>query len=89
MILKPAPVSTRQFAYDDATRTFSADMSDTHGLGRVYDDACDDGLTLVSSRTCSERVFIVQSVERDAEGDVTRWLLSSVEGGYRMILWND
>lgn len=89
MILKPNPVSMRQFSYDDRTRTFTADMSDTRGLGRVYDDACDDGLTIVSPVSGAERVFVVQSVERDREGDVTRWLLASLEGGFRMILWND
>lgn len=87
--LKPAPVSTRQFSYDGGTQTFSAEISSTNGLGRVYADACDDGLTLVSSRTGREIVFVVADVQRDGEGDVQAWSLRSLTGGYRMTLWND
>lgn len=89
MLLKTAQVSTRQFTYIEATRTFSAEISSTNGLGRVYDDSADEGLTLVSSRTGAERTFVVTGVTRDADGDVMWWSLTSTQGGYNMILWND
>jgi hypothetical protein len=87
--LKPAPVSTRQLTYDPARRTFTGEISSTNGLGRVYADACDDGLTLVSTRTGAELVFVVQHVEYDREGDLMLWELTSVDGLFFMTIFND
>lgn len=91
MLLKPAPVSTRQFTYDKATRTFTAEISETNGLGRVWDDSTDEGLTLVSTRTGAEIVFVVVAEERDAEGELQAWKLSDVSPsrGFYMTLFND
>lgn len=87
-ILKPAPVSIRQFSFSAALNSFTAEISSTHGLGRVYDDACDDGLTVVGT-TGQEVVFVVSDVHRDAENDITHWDLRSVDGRYTMVLFND
>ena len=92
MILHPAPVSTRQLTYDAAKNEFVGDISDTHGFGRVYDDACDEGLTLVSARTGREVVFVVTRTVRDNDGDVSFWLLApavSAEPFYTIRLFND
>lgn len=70
MILKPSPVSTRRFTYLPEDKMFVAEASDLPGFGRVYDDACDEGLTLVSHQTGTEVVFVVDYVERDREGDL-------------------
>lgn len=78
-LLKPAPVSTRQFHWERQTHEFVGEISSTHGLGRVYNDACDEGLTLVSEWTGREMVFAVDHTERDAEGDVRWWLLKPVD----------
>jgi hypothetical protein len=88
-ILKPAPVSTRQLAYDATRKLFVGEISSTRGFGRVYDDACDEGLTLVSHLTGAEVVFAVWDKKRDAEGDVLSWELRSVDGRYTMTLFND
>lgn len=48
MILRPCPVSTDRFHWQPERRLFVGEYSDLNGLGRVYDDACDLGLTLVS-----------------------------------------
>ena len=77
-ILKPAPVSTRQFSWHGQEFEYVGEMSSTNGFGQVYDDACDEGLTLVSARTGQEVVFVVDHVERDADGDVRFWLLRPV-----------
>jgi hypothetical protein len=87
--LKPAPVSTRQLWYDAATSTFIGEISSTNGLGRVYPDACDEGLTLVSSRTGAEIVFVVTDEQYDGEGDLTLWKLEAVGRPFRMTLFND
>jgi hypothetical protein len=88
-VLTARPVSTRQFSYDAASSTFSAEVSSTNGLGRVYADACDVGLTLVSSRTGRSIVFVVTGEDRDGEGDLRAWHLAAVGAPYRMIVWND
>lgn len=88
MLLKPAPVRILQFAYYPPRRMFHGEMSDTHGFGRVYDDSCDEGLTVVSD-TGREVVFVVHDEHTDAEGDITHWDLKSTCGTYRMVLFND
>lgn len=72
MQLNTPKISTRPFLYDPTTNTFSAEASDLRGfrLGRIYDDACDIGFTLVSQRTGREIVFALAHEERDREGDL-------------------
>jgi len=72
-LLKPCPVSTRRFTYLADERMFVAEASDLPGFGRVYNDACDEGLTLVSHRTGCEIVCAVEHIERDREGDLLYW----------------
>ena len=80
-LLSPKPVSTRQFAWVPETREFVAEISDTNGLGQVYDDACDEGLTLVSARTGNTVVFVVQETHyRDSQGEVGWWILKPASG---------
>lgn len=92
-VLKPKPVSTRQFFYSAEHRQFVGEISSTNGLGRVYDDACDEGLTLVSARTGVEVTFVVDHTERSADGELMWWLLKPVGKGplpqVTLILLND
>lgn len=87
-ILKPAPVNIAQFHYATNNKHFSADVSSTNGLARVYDDACDTGLTVIGA-TGKEVVFVVTDEHRDVEGDLTHWDLRSTDGRFTMTLWND
>jgi hypothetical protein len=50
MILSPNPTSWRQLTWDPNTRQFIGEVSSLGrpGFGRVYDDACDVGFTVVS-----------------------------------------
>jgi len=83
MILKPSPYySTDQFIWNKDTRTFSAEASDLHwpvgslsGLGRVYDDACDVGFTLVSHKTGREIVMVHNDTDSDPD----------YSGGWRVV----
>ena len=86
--LRPMPVSIRQFAFDKASSSFIAEMSDTNGLGRVYPDSCDEGLTVLGT-TGREVVFVVEDVSRDADGDLVSWTLRSISGPFTMTLFND
>lgn len=91
--LRPAPVSYRQLDWDATTRRFSADISSTRGLGQVYDDSCDEGLTIVGA-TGREVVFVVANVRTDVEGDIQSWELRPAHPADRglvagVTLWND
>jgi hypothetical protein len=80
-ILRPMPVESSRFTWSKGTGNFVAEASELglrpgQGFGRVYDDACDEGLTLVSSKyPGKEIVFVVNEVERDREGDTLCWKL--------------
>lgn len=77
-ILQPAPVSTRQFFYDASNAEFVGEASSTNGFGRVYDDACDEGLTLISARTGVAVTFVIDQTHRNEEGEVLYWRLVPV-----------
>lgn len=72
-ILRPAPTSTRTITLDRATGLLVAEMSNLNGFDRVYQDACDEGLTLISHITGREVVYAVNGVVKDAEGDLVHW----------------
>jgi hypothetical protein len=76
-LLRPVPVPSSQFAWIPESNKFVAEISDIGGqFGRVWDDAADEGLTLVSSKfPGKEIVFVVWDEERDADGDITQWKL--------------
>lgn len=86
-VLKPRPVSSKQFTWRGTYAI--GDISDTHGFGRVYDDAVDEGLTVVSERTGRQVTFVVTEERRDAEGDIQLWELRSVCRNFTMTLFND
>lgn len=87
-LLKPAPVSIRQLSFSFATSSFTAEISSTNGLGRVYDDSCDAGLTVIGV-TGQEVVFVVENEARDADHDLLHWNLRSTCGRFTMVLFND
>lgn len=87
--LNPCPISISRF-----TRTgnvFAADMSEV-ALGRVYDDACDEGLTLVTD-TGRMVVMGIEREHRDREGELQYLELRPVknaECGFAIVhLYND
>lgn len=71
--------STEQFSYDN--KTFRAEVSDlSRGghmsiFGMIYNDACDEGLTLVSHKTGKEAKFAVDYIHKDNENDIMWWTL--------------
>lgn len=89
-LLKPPASSTGVFMYHPTDQHFVGCISDTAGMGRVYDDACDDGLTLVSTTTGREIVFVVEHVEA-RDSDLMWWALRPVDSTcpFKMTLFND
>ncbi len=73
-ILRPCPVSTSSLTVDGPL--IVGEIS-TLGVGvtfeRVWNDACDEGLTLVSHRTGKEVVYAIDRIEADNEGDILYW----------------
>lgn len=94
-VLTPAAVSSGQFAYDPQTQTFSAEMSDLNGLGRVFDDAADLGFTIVSASTGRSVVFALKNQRRDAEGELLSEQYESIgqsgrpDGRFIATIYND
>lgn len=58
MILKPAPISSAMFSFKN--NVFSTEVSELRNfsLGRVYDDACDRGFSIISAKTGNVAVFV-------------------------------
>lgn len=76
MILQPAPTPLARFTYLRTHNLLVADASDLlaarEGFGRVWDDAADEGLTIVSP-TGRNVVYVLTDRHRDDEGDML-WL---------------
>lgn len=67
MILKPNPITANAFCHQKGTCRLVGEISSTHGFGRVYDDACDEGFTVVHDNG-TEVVYAVHRTERDRDG---------------------
>jgi hypothetical protein len=75
MLLNPCPISSEHLEYSGKLASFLAeasDLGDKFKVGRVYDDACDEGFTIVSARTGKEAVFALDHLEEN-EGDICAW----------------
>jgi hypothetical protein len=86
-LLRPAPVSTGRFLYHAASNTFTAEASDLPVMwtGRAYDDACDEGLTLVSTRTGAEVVCVLHDMAT-SEGDVLFWTFRPADPAHTFVV---
>jgi hypothetical protein len=93
MLLTPNPISSTRFSFEG--NTFSAEASDfgrNISLGRVYDDACDEGFSIVSAKTGKIAVFALYNHEEDAEGDLVSWIFRCVTPGLthlKAVIFND
>jgi hypothetical protein len=74
--------STELFHYDAASKVLSVDMSQlSHGrgkpllavYGRLYGDACDIGIELVSHRTRECARFALREQKADSDSDIMHW----------------
>lgn len=96
-LLRPCPIHTSRLNYNARERVFSEEESTIGAPGRVYDDACDLGYTLVSARTGREVVFAQTFTSRDIGGDVAFWVYEPEPyqkrlgelAGVRLIVFND
>jgi hypothetical protein len=93
MILTPTPISSSRFSFKG--NTFSAEASDfgrRFELGRVFDDAADEGFSIVSAKTGKIAVFALYNHEEDGEGDLVSWIFHCVTPGLthlKAVIFND
>lgn len=93
MILNPSPISSDKFIYSSESKSFIADASDLEGfkLGRVYDDACDEGFSIVSKKTGNSAVFAFEGQIIDNE-ELGGWNFVCVTPGLKHLkatIFND
>lgn len=69
-LLATPPLATTNLSWYAPERRYTAEASELRGLrvGRVYDDACDEGLTLIGRN--GEEVPLVLSHEETRDGDL-------------------
>lgn len=75
MRLHMYPFPSDRFTYNASDKTFTAeasDLQDNH-LQRIYDDACDVGLTIVSTKTGIAITYYMEA-EYYREGELTHWV---------------
>jgi hypothetical protein len=84
-LLAPPAVSAGRFHWDAPSRQFSAEISDLglRAFGQVWDDSCDEGLTLISRFGDRSAVFVVEETQVSG-GEVTGWLLKPARPADRL-----
>jgi hypothetical protein len=93
MLLNPCPIPSSRFSFKNCT--FVAEASDLGRdlrLGRVYDDAYDEGFTIISKQTGKGAVFALHNHEEDGEGDIVSWIFKCVTPGLthlKAVIYND
>lgn len=93
MLLTPNPISSSRFTFSG--NTFVAEASDFGRdlkLGNVYDDACDEGFSIVSAKTGRAAVFALYNHEEDGEGELVKWIFKCVTPGLthlKAVIFND
>lgn len=95
MILKPAPVSSSDFIFKN--NKFIGEMSEIGRqfkyFGRVYDDACDIGFTIISAKTGKHAVFALEKeVGDENDHEIMAWEFRCVTPGLTnltAVIFND
>ncbi len=85
-LLHPSPISSDRFTVGNNVLSVEAsDLGRDFRLGPVYDDACDEGFTVVSARTGLEAVFYAAREIRDREGELQMHVFQITPESARML----
>lgn len=84
-------IGTKHFDWIPELSEFVAEESDLRGrgynaLGRLYDDACDQGFVLVSHKSGAKIPVYLAETETDNEGDIVGWHFKPVDS--RIDTWS-
>jgi hypothetical protein len=92
-------ISTKQFLYNKQAKTFQAEVSELgNPFVRIFNDACDIGIVLISHLTMAESKWYVTRELFDNEGDLTSWFLKPTPetirkmpalANHEMFIYND
>lgn len=91
-LLHPVATATSQLSWDGPTRTYTGEISSTNGFGRVYNDAIDEGMTLINRKTGREVVVVVDHILYSDDGELLSWDLKPAKASdpqFMVILFND
>ena len=91
MILQPSPISSSRFTYSKGTFIAEASELGSFRLGRVYDDACDEGFTVISEKTGKPAVFAFNKEIQNGD-EVGGWEFVCVTPGLKQlkaVVFND
>jgi len=76
-LLTPPRVHAAALHWDGQDRMYTAEASELPPFGPVFDDATDEGLTLVSQYPGRpDVVFVVSGTETDPDDDIAWWDLT-------------
>jgi hypothetical protein len=80
-------LSSKLFNYDHETNTFTAWASELgpQPFRQIFDDACDEGCSIVSVISGQIADFYVTLEEKDAERNVTAWHLDPTAATVRRL----
>jgi hypothetical protein len=92
MRLETVKFMSTAFVYEIFTKTFTSEASKLgHFFSRIYDDAGDVGLTIISGRTQKECTFFLQSTHTNLNGDIESFEflpLDPVGGDTKVVVFN-
>ncbi len=77
--------STKDFHWDKIDRTLTTEASNLHKnlFGRIWDDAIDQGFSLVSHHTGRQVTFVIHKIDMTPDHDIAGWWLKPVRIGAR------
>lgn len=90
-------ISTSKFSFDARNASFVTEISDLMFAfgrrapwGQLYDDACDEGLVLVSAATGKEVPFYLDGAD-ERDGEICGWRFKPVDSKlhFRLLIIND
>lgn len=92
MLLNPYPISAENFIFSKNCFIAEASGLDTFRLGRVYDDAMDEGFSIFNPKTGNHVVFALYNHTEDGDGDLTSWEFRCVTPKFthlKAVIFND
>lgn len=96
-------VFSDRFYYSPDDKQFSAESSDFCRMNsqlfhRLYQDACDEGITIISTKSYSEVDYYIDEEHKNGEGELLSWLLkptpealrkTPLASGTSVLIFND
>jgi hypothetical protein len=91
-------ISSKHFTYDKEANAMISDISSLGrgvAFSRLYDDACDEGFVMVSTKTWQGIAFYLDDEIRNIDGDVECWVFKPIKyqehlvTGMAVIIFND